>query len=702
MIGQPAVGHIRPAVFREPVAQRQHPRPPVAQLIASTAGSPAPAGGCRPAWPGAMLPGRRPPAARFRGSSAPSRRSRRATTAACRSSQFTSATVRTRAARCVSRSAGATGAASQIRPSPTPASRCATASQSRPSKRIAGQQAARRARWPADSGPAPPSRRRRHPVGIGQRQQQANGFRPLAAFPSGADPQQLPPAPRRLIHPGAGRWIGQPAPRAIAARAAEGLQDVQPGREIAAERRARRATESRSPDRAARSAASAPWPSAAPRRSRCASRGWVGSSAKSRPVGVMRPCSSSASSSTSKARAWASDAGRRRIEPGQRRRVAARPMRQFQRQRRQIGVENFRRCAAAATGSGWPRSTAGSRPGPSRPARPARCSAASAREMRTVSNRVRPLRGSKRGTRVQPASTTTRTPSMVRLVSAMGVASTILRRPVADRAGWRAAGRRPADRRTAEPAASSAQAGSAASRRRIWRISPPPGRNTSRSPAWRDSASQHGAHHDVEIEAIGIARQVMPGHRIGAAFAGDDGCVAQQPGHRRAVQRRRHHQQSQVLAQAALAVQAQGQGQIGVQTALVEFVENDQPHAVQRRIASAGGGSECPRSAPRCGSGAIPGSRSGCDSRRFGRPIRPAGWPCAPPPPAPPAGAAPAAGCTARPATARRAAPAARGWSCPRPAALARPERRHRGARPGFPARPVRWAAGWDRSRVAK
>lgn len=49
--------------------------------------------------------------------------------------------------------------------------------------------------------------------------------------------------------------------------------------------------------------------------------------------------------------------------------------------------------------------------------------------MRWVSRRVMPLPGSKRGTRARPASITTRTPSMVRLVSAMLVASTTLRVP---------------------------------------------------------------------------------------------------------------------------------------------------------------------------------------------------------------------------------------------------------------------------------
>ncbi|MPM65419.1 hypothetical protein SDC9_112315 [bioreactor metagenome] len=44
-----------------------------------------------------------------------------------------------------------------------------------------------------------------------------------------------------------------------------------------------------------------------------------------------------------------------------------------------------------------------------------------------MSKRVRPEAGSNRATRVRPLSTTTRTPSMVRLLSAMAVASTILR-----------------------------------------------------------------------------------------------------------------------------------------------------------------------------------------------------------------------------------------------------------------------------------
>ncbi len=67
-------------------------------------------------------------------------------------------------------------------------------------------------------------------------------------------------------------------------------------------------------------------------------------------------------------------------------------------------------------------------PGSVRPARPARWSA-EARETRTVSSRVIPVEASKTGSRCRPLSMTMRTPSMVIEVSAIEVASTILRVP---------------------------------------------------------------------------------------------------------------------------------------------------------------------------------------------------------------------------------------------------------------------------------
>ena len=70
-------------------------------------------------------------------------------------------------------------------------------------------------------------------------------------------------------------------------------------------------------------------------------------------------------------------------------------------------------------------------PGSRRPARPLRWSA-EAWLTRTVSSRVMPERGENFGTRIWPLSITMRTPSMVRLVSAIEVASTTLRRPGGD------------------------------------------------------------------------------------------------------------------------------------------------------------------------------------------------------------------------------------------------------------------------------
>ena len=121
-----------------------------------------------------------------------------------------------------------------------------------------------------------------------------------------------------------------------------------------------------------------------------------------------------------------------------------------------------------------------------RPARPARCSA-DARLARTVSSRPMPVLGSKRGTRDSPASTTIRIPSMVRLLSAIEVASTTLRRPAG--AGRSAAsccssGRSPWSAATSTCAERPAAASSSAVRR----ISPSPGRKASTLPGSSASA----------------------------------------------------------------------------------------------------------------------------------------------------------------------------------------------------------------------
>src|SRR3981081_2631293 len=74
--------------------------------------------------------------------------------------------------------------------------------------------------------------------------------------------------------------------------------------------------------------------------------------------------------------------------------------------------------------------------------------------MRCVSRRLMPVTGSKHARRTSPESTTTRTPGMVRLVSAMFVASATLRTPRtagASAASCCSLARSPHSRRTRTP-----------------------------------------------------------------------------------------------------------------------------------------------------------------------------------------------------------------------------------------------------------
>ena len=78
-------------------------------------------------------------------------------------------------------------------------------------------------------------------------------------------------------------------------------------------------------------------------------------------------------------------------------------------------------------------------------------------------------------------------------------------------------------------------------------------------------------------------REVRDAHRITAAGAGQPRCV-QKRGELFAVQRRRHHHQPQVFAQARLHIQRQRQAEIASEMPFVEFVEQDRPHAFQHRV----------------------------------------------------------------------------------------------------------------------
>ena len=127
-----------------------------------------------------------------------------------------------------------------------------------------------------------------------------------------------------------------------------------------------------------------------------------------------------------------------------------------------------------------------------------------------------PLPGSKRCRRSSPESTTTRTPAMVRLVSARFVATTTLRRPAGagrSAASCAAASRSPYSGKTSSEG-SPAPAAMASQQRRI---SAAPGRKTSTSPGSDSSARR----------TTRAARCSMgSGQRLTPAGAGAAYCVA--------------------------------------------------------------------------------------------------------------------------------------------------------------------------------
>ena len=84
---------------------------------------------------------------------------------------------------------------------------------------------------------------------------------------------------------------------------------------------------------------------------------------------------------------------------------------------------------------------------------------------------------------------------------------------------------------------------------------------------------------------MGRQRQKTPLNRKRAPFGNDNRRLRQQPLQAFIVQRRRHNQQFEIVAQPLLNVEQQRQRQIRLQAAFVEFIEDRQPHAVQLRIA---------------------------------------------------------------------------------------------------------------------
>ena len=96
---------------------------------------------------------------------------------------------------------------------------------------------------------------------------------------------------------------------------------------------------------------------------------------------------------------------------------------------------------------------------------------------------------------------------------------------------------------------------------------------------FRAQGTHDRVRHPVLDARARVAAEVARLDRERAAFAGDDGSIAQKPRHPRAIQRRRHRQDAQVLPQPGLAVERQGKPQIGIERALVELVEQHRADA---------------------------------------------------------------------------------------------------------------------------
>ena len=296
---------------------------------------------------------------------------------------------------------------------------------------------------------------------------------------------------------------------------------------------------------------------------------------------------------------------------------------------------------------------------------------------------------------------TMRMPSMVRLVSAMGVASTTLRRPAAARRARRpaplAADRRRAARSTRSRIAHRLRAGARPGGSRAL-----PGRKTSRSP----SVSSRERAADRRGDGVGRSRSGAADrdarHRpesCGPALV-TMGASPSSRRHPRAVERGRHHQQAQIRRAGGAWLPAPAPGRdrrpgcargirrrctrptpssagsscsmrvrmpsVTTSMRVCGPTSRVQPHAIADGLADRLAQQCAPCAAPRRAAASRRGS-----SMTMRRPR----------------------------ARARRAAPAAPAWSCRRPAGPAAPRRRRRQARRRAPARRRPPAAGSTRRR---
>ena len=98
---------------------------------------------------------------------------------------------------------------------------------------------------------------------------------------------------------------------------------------------------------------------------------------------------------------------------------------------------------------------------------------------------------------------------------------------------------------------------------------------------FRLQRAHHGCRHRPLDRLARIARQMPRLDRKIAALAFDHRRIIQELCNARAIDGRRHHQQLEVLAQTLLRVARKCEAKIGIERALVEFIEQDGADALQ-------------------------------------------------------------------------------------------------------------------------
>jgi hypothetical protein len=110
------------------------------------------------------------------------------------------------------------------------------------------------------------------------------------------------------------------------------------------------------------------------------------------------------------------------------------------------------------------------------------------------------------------------------------------------------------------------------------------GQKDQKRAAFRAQRAHHRVRHLALDGAARVAAEIVRHDRKGAALAFHHRRIAQKLCHPRAVERRRHDQDLQILAQALLRIAREREAEVGIQGAFMEFIEQHGGDAGQFRI----------------------------------------------------------------------------------------------------------------------